>query len=101
MTSQDPNSKKQWQRALELLREGPASALALWSLCGIYNAADAIYTLREYGYEIDTEMVDFVTTRGYKVKFAKYVLVSEDRALRRIARQAEGKPILGKVARLA
>ena len=74
------NQKKQWQRALELLREGPASALALWAECGIYRASDAIYTLREYGFEIKTEMVKFTTTRGYYVEFAKYTLISEKRA---------------------
>lgn len=98
MSKQDPNATKQWQRALEMLREGPASALAFWSECGIYRASDAIYTLREYGYDVRTDMVDFVTTRGYKVRFARYTLVSEDRAnARRFLREA-GISEFGKAA---
>lgn len=67
----------QTQRMLDLLRHGPVTPLKAWVEAGIYRCADSVEKLRKFGHKIDTNMVDFTTSRGYKVKFAEYVLVKE------------------------
>lgn len=71
------HKETQADRLLKMLREGPATAMKIWVDGGIYRASDAVFTLRQKGYEIRTELVDFTTSRGYDVQFARYSLVSE------------------------
>ena len=67
----------QTQRMLDLLRRGPVTPLKAWVEAGIYRCADPVEKLRNLGHKIDTRMIDFTTQRGFKVKFAEYVLVKE------------------------
>lgn len=64
-------------RLLKMLRDGPVTALAAWGELGIYRAADPVHVLRKRGYLIDTTLVQFRTSRGYDVEFAKYTLLAE------------------------
>ena len=69
----------QQERLLELLRKGPVTPLKAWVEAGIYRVADPVEKLRNKGYRIDTEMIDFTTSRGHEVRFAKYSLIREPR----------------------
>lgn len=69
----------QQTRLLDLLRKGPVTAMTSWNYAGIYRPAYLVHRMRKRGYKIDTQMTDYTTTRGQKVKFAKYVLRKEPR----------------------
>jgi hypothetical protein len=67
----------QQERLLDLLRKGPVSPLKSWIEVGIYRPADVVEKMRKRGFEIETRIKPYTTRRGYKVKFAEYILVSE------------------------
>ena len=67
----------QWQDVLEVLRQGPITPLRAWVDLGVMRVADPIEKLRKRGYQIETRMRDFTTTRGKQVRFAEYHLISE------------------------
>lgn len=67
----------QQDRLLSLLREGPVTPLQAWIELGIYRLSDVVLKLRAKEYDIQMTLKPFTTARGYKVKFAEYVLVSE------------------------
>ena len=72
----------QWQDMLTLLRAGTVTPLQAWGEMGIYRCADAVNKLRARGFAIRTEMKPFTTSRGRRVKFAEYHLVSEPKGMR-------------------
>lgn len=80
--------KEQWKEVLEVLRQGPITPLRAWVDLGVMRVADPIEKLRKRGYLIDTEMVEFTTTRGKHVRFAKYTLVKEPVASGEFVRSA-------------
>ena len=67
----------QWQDMLDLLRAGPVTPLKALVEIGVFQPADPVRILRRKGYQIETRMVDYTTTRGREVKFAQYHLIAE------------------------
>jgi Helix-turn-helix domain len=67
----------QQARLLEMLRAGPVTPLMAWIEEGIYRPADPVEKLRNRGYRIGMSEAPFITTRGRRVTFATYWLISE------------------------